>query len=116
MKSWEIPLIFRCGISFHPYVNDNQRYTLSIDALHVNNNSESINIGGQYQYKVRNFGIFSLRMGYKGLFLKDSEYGFSAGGGIKKFYMNNKTVSLDYAYRDMGILGANHSYTMTLSF
>ena len=50
-ESWELPLIFRLGISMKPIVNSFHSLALSMDVLHPNNNSESINIGSEYALK-----------------------------------------------------------------
>jgi len=94
LQGWELPLIFRLGVSFHPIVIANHRLTLAVDALHPNNNSESINIGGRYELTLPLFGVVSLRGGYKALFLNDSEYGLSLGAGLRLFYLGNNAMSL----------------------
>ena len=64
------------------------------------------------------FGNFSLRAGYKGLFLdkEASEYGVTFGAGIEKFLMNNIAIKINYAFRDIGVLGNVHSYTFGFLF
>jgi hypothetical protein len=115
-SAWELPLIFRIGAAFYPVVSARQRLTVEIDALHPNNNSESVNIGAQYQYNLPTFGSFFLRGGYKALFMEDSEYGLSLGGGILSRMMDNLALRIDYAFRDIGILGKTHSYTVSFLF
>jgi len=116
LDSWELPLIFRFGASFHPILTSRNQITLSVNALHPNNNSESVNVGGEYQYKFSSTAVFTLRGGYKGLFLADSEYGASLGAGLKLMYVGNKSIGFDYAYRDIGLLGYAQSYSITLGF
>jgi len=115
MQSWELPLIFRIGIAVHPIVTANHRLTLEVDALHPNNNSESINLGGQYKFTLPSFGSFYLRAGYKGLFMEQSEYGMSYGFGLV-MRMARLGLRLDYAFRDIGLLGTVHAYTVGLAF
>ena len=116
MDSWTLPVIFRIGIAANPIVTDKHKLTLAIDALHPNNNSESVNVGAQYKLTIPGYGSFSLRSGYKGLFLYDSQYGLTFGGGLVFNILGNRAIRLDYAYKDMGILGNIHSYTVGLSF
>jgi len=116
LNEWELPLIFRMGISIQPILTMKQRLTFAVDALHPNNNNEHLNICSQYQYYVPGAGRFSLRLGYKGLFMKNSEFGLSAGGGIELHRVGNKILKLDYSYRTMGILGGIHSYTIGFVF
>jgi len=117
-QGWELPLIFRIGMALNPVVTENHRLTLAVDALHPNNNVESANLGGEYTLTVPHFGSFFLRGGYKALFLEKSEYGPAFGTGVilRMASLNNMAVRLDYAYRDIGILGSNHAYGMTLMF
>lgn len=116
LQGWELPLIFRIGVSVNPLVMGQHRLTLSADALHPNNNMESVNIGAQYQINLPTTGDFYLRAGYKALFLDDSEYGLSFGGGVLLRMMHNIGLKIDYAYRGVGILGKTHSYSIGILF
>jgi len=115
-QSWELPLMFRIGAALYPISTAKQKLTLEIDALHPNNNSESVNVGAQYDYNIPSFGTFSLRAGYKALFMVDSHYGVSFGGGLKYNMMNNLGVRIDYAYRDIGMLGKMHAYSFSILY
>jgi hypothetical protein len=117
-QEWELPLLFRIGIAIHPLVTEVQRLTITADALHPNNNSESVNVGAQYAFTLHSFGSFYLRGGYKALFMPQSEFGPSYGGGFvyRVSRLNDMALQVDYAYRDIGILGAVHSYTFGLMF
>jgi len=116
MQEWELPLIFRIGISVQPIVFRNQRLTLVADALHPNNNSESVNVGAEYQLNIPGTGTFSLRTGYKALFMEDSEFGMTYGGGLILRFLNNYAMKVDYAFKPVGILGNTHSYTLGVLF
>lgn len=116
LQEWELPLIFRVGVSVNPIIMKNQQFTFAVDALHPNNNSESVNIGAQYQLKVPAVGTFYLRGGYKALFIDESEFGLSLGGGMELRFMGNVGLKLDYAYRGVGILGKTHSYSVGVLF
>ena len=113
---WELPLIFRIGAALHPIASARQRLTLEVDALHPNNNRESVNVGAQYRYTIPSFGDFYLRGGYKALFMVDSHYGVSVGGGFRYILMNNLAFRIDYAYRDVGLLGKMHAYSLGILF
>jgi len=113
---WELPLIFRLGLAVHPVNTLHHRITAAVDALHPNNNSEYVNVGGQYQLYVPGTGRFSLRAGYKGLFMVDSEYGMTFGAGMELHRVGNNALILDYAYRDIGLLGGTHAYTIRMVF
>ena len=115
-SSWELPLIFRLGVSLNPIYKDNFRMLIAMDALHPNNNNESINLGTQLTYIVPGKVSLFLRAGYKGLFLKDSEYGLTYGGGIKFYLKNSNFFNIDYTFKTLGILGDYHLYTLKFSF
>jgi hypothetical protein len=89
----------------------NSNLILAVDALHPNNDVESINIGAEY---VLNQLIF-LRGGYNTLFAKDSETGLSFGGGLK-YKLGEPTLAIDYAYRDFGILNQVQMFTLGVRF
>ena len=116
LQAWELPLIFRIGVSVNPIITSQHRVTLAVDALHPNNNQESVNLGAQYQLTIPTAGDFYVRGGYKGLFLTKSEYGFTFGGGLLLRLMHNVGLQIDYAYRGIGILGQAHCYTVGVLF
>ena len=84
------------------------RLTIATDALHPNNNYESVNIGMEYVFN----NLFFLRLGYKSLFLEDSEQGLTAGAGLNYNLKGVVSLKVDYAYADFGIL----HYTQRFSF
>ena len=114
-EAWELPQMFRLGLSIHPVVTGPHRLTVAVDALHPNNNSESLNLGGQYALTLPS-GTFYLRGGYKALFMEDTEFGLTFGGGLMLRLMHNRGLKLDYAYREIGILGNVHLYTIGILF
>jgi hypothetical protein len=114
--SWELPMIFQIGISLIPVSYKNHEVTVAGDALHVNNNNETVNLGVQYMFYAPGMGRFFLRGGYRALFLEDSEYGLTFGVGISKQFLNNKSIRIDYAYRDVGILGYVQSFSVGFGF
>ncbi len=116
LNEWELPLIFRIGVAVKPLVGRFHRLTLAADALHPNNNSESINTGAEYELIIPGRGSFFLRGGYKALFMEKSEYGITWGGGMKLTMLGNNSISIDYAYRSIGILGNTHAYTIGFNF
>ena len=112
-ESWELPLIFRLGISMKPIVNSFHSLALSMDVLHPNNNSESINIGSEYALKGIGGNIFYLRGGIKGVGIAqanqdDSILPFNSlnfGLGYEKFISNNRSIGIDYSHQSVGLLG-----------
>jgi hypothetical protein len=116
LASWELPLIFRVGVSVNPIVTENQILTLAVDALHPNNNSESVNLGMQYALHVPTFGQLFLRGGYRALFMESSEFGLTLGAGFSMMLIKNTSINFDYAYRDVGILGAVNCFGIGVGF
>ena len=115
-EGWELPLLFRIGMSFQPIAMDRQNMIVAVDALHPNNNSESINIGAEYEYIQPGIASFFLRGGYKGMYMVNSEYGLTLGGGIKLRMARNQNIKIDYSYKTMGRLGNVHLYTLGMEF
>lgn len=115
-EGWELPLVARIGVSIHPLIAGPHRITAAVDFLHANNNSESMNVGGQYSLTIPAVGEFYLRGGYKGVFMEDSHYGLTAGGGMRLDYLGNQSLMLDYAFRDVSLLGGMHTYTLSFLF
>jgi len=116
LSSWELPLIFRVGVAVKPVVVNNHSITITADALHPNNNSESINLGMEYALNMPTFGRIFLRGGYKGLFMDSSEYGPTFGGGFLMNFLRNTTIRCDYAFRDLGILGYANCFGLGMEF
>jgi hypothetical protein len=115
-QSWELPLIFRIGVSAHALYTARHRLILSVDALHPNNNSEYLNVGGEYRLIWAGAGEFAVRAGYKGLQMVDSEYGLALGFGVTLNYIKNNALTIDYSYRRIGLLGNMHAYSLGILF
>ena len=71
--------------------------TLAADALHPNNNAESVNLGAVLDNKIPGFGEISIRGGIKGgmnnLFTENTDFGVTAGAGVKFYYLGNLSVT-----------------------
>lgn len=115
-EKWELPLIFRIGVSVYGFKTESQNLVIAVDALHPNNNSESINVGAEYNYLMPGYGEVSIRGGYKGLYMDESHYGFSMGFGLNLHFLGNNKLKLGYVYRDFDILAATHSYEFGIIF
>lgn len=108
---FDLPLLFRFGMSMELVNNENNRITVAVDALHPNDNAESLNSGVEYVFG----DWFALRGGYSAIFLDDSEAGFTVGGGIY-YDFANLAFKLDYAYEDFGRLEDIQKFTIQLAF
>lgn len=116
LQSWDLPIIFRLGASFHPIVTGSQKLTVAIDALHPNNCSESINAGVQYQLSIAGLGRLFLRSGWHGLFMDDSPYGLTLGGGVHVTLLNNIILKVDYAFQNTEYFDNYSSYSVGIGF
>ncbi len=116
LQEWELPLIFRIGTSFTPVVLESHKITIAVDALHPNNNSESVNMGAEYQYKLLGYGQFKLWGGYRGVFMDETDYGLTLGVGFQMDLINNSNIKIGYAYKEMNILSNTSIYTIGFAF
>ena len=84
----------------------------AVDALHAADNSESLNLGGEYRHKE----LFAFRAGWQNLFEKDAEGGLTLGAGVRGDMNNAFGYRFDYAFADMGRLEGTHRLTLGLEF
>jgi hypothetical protein len=110
--AFDLPLMFRVGVSMDVLKGaGNSNLILAIDALHPNDDVESVNIGGEYVYG----GMFALRAGYKTMFARDSEEGICFGAGFK-YGVGGVDLLIDYAFQDFGVLKDIQMFTIGLGF
>ncbi len=110
--AWPLPLIFQAGLAFEAWETEQQRFTLAVDALHPIDNTESMNIGMEYAFREQ----FFLRGGFRNLFLRDGEEGFTLGAGFYVRFLGNFQVKLDYAYADFGRLQNVQRFSINVAF
>lgn len=110
--SWPLPLLLRVGLAMEVVQRTPHRLTLAADALHPNDNYESVNVGGEYAYREQ----FLLRAGYKSLFLRDSEEGLTAGIGLRVKTRGGPTFGFDTAYENFGRFDAVYKYSLLISY
>jgi hypothetical protein len=111
-QSWPLPLNFQLGLAWDIWQNQIHRITLASDAVHPIDNTESLHLGAEYGMKEN----FFLRLGYRNLFLRDSEEGLTAGAGVRLALLGNFRISVDYAYADFGRLENSQRFTVLLNF
>ena len=111
--SWDLPLLFQFGVSTHVLNNDEYRWIVAVDALHPNDNYESLNVGTEFTFS----DFLFLRAGYQSLYLDRSEGGLSLGFGISSSnFLGSLGVGFDYAYENMGRLESVHVFSLGLRF
>jgi hypothetical protein len=113
MDSWDLPLRFRIGVSTAIFNFDNYSLLISADAVHPNNDYQSMNFGAEFSF----LDFLFIRGGYQDVFLKDSEGGLSFGVGVSSKMLFTDTFAIfDYAYRDFGRLSNIHLYSISIQF
>ena len=111
-ESWSLPLNFQVGLAYTAVNTDLHKIFLAVDALHPNNNYESVNFGGEYVFN----DFLAFRGGYKALFLAESEESYTWGLGIKREFLGNVRVSIDFAYADFGRLENSKKFSFLIEF
>ena len=103
-EPWPLPLVFRVGVAMDlvggndPIVqSESSRFTLAIDGVHPNDNTEKVNIGGEYAW---NENVFA-RIGYK---INYDVEKWTFGIGLK-LNLGGNQVGFDYALVDFNDLG-----------
>jgi hypothetical protein len=111
---FDLPLLFRVGVSMDMLKGRyNSNLLLSVDALHPSDDSESINVGGEYVWN----RLFSLRAGYKGLFAKDAEQGLTFGGGVQYGFRGaGPALHFDYSYLSFGVFSAVNMFSIGIAY
>jgi len=111
--AFDLPLMFRVGLSMDVLKGKgDSNLILSVDALHPNDDVESVNVGGEYWFHK----MFALRAGYKSMLARDSEEGMCFGAGVHYSLMGYTTIMIDYAYEDFGVLKEVQLFTLGLGF
>jgi len=110
---FDLPLNLKIGISRDFAMGEQNRLTLSMDALYPNDNQQSLNIGAEVA--MFDEQIF-LRGGVRTLFLNNSEEEFVVGAGLKHRFFGNVQLSLDYAFQSFARLRNVHQYSLLLNF
>jgi len=110
--AFDLPLMFRVGVSMDVLKGlGNSNLILALDALHPNDDVESLNFGTEYVYG----GMFVLRAGYKAIFARDSEEGLCFGAGFQ-WGTGGMDLQIDYAYEEFGVLNEIQMFSIGLGF
>ncbi len=73
----------------------------------------TINLLLKQNYTHQNFGrLFGIAHSAQKIMWVFATFGF----GLVFHYLNNRALKIDYAYRDVGLLGKLHAYTLSLTF
>jgi len=110
---FDLPLTLRIGFAYQPLVLDDQVLTFVVDAVHPNDNSESMSAGVEYTTLQK---ILSVRAGYNGIGMRDGEEQFTLGGGLRYEVWPGTVVRIDYAFERFGRLNDVHKFGVSLLF
>lgn len=111
-EEYNLPTIFRAGISHWFNFGNDYKLLVAVDAVHPNDNDQYINLGGEFNI----LQIFSIRAGYRNLFMPDAEGGLVLGGGVQTNFSETNNIRFDYAYADYGRLAETHRITLSVGF
>lgn len=115
-EGYDIPLIFRIGLSFNVfraddaffYVGDGHSLVLSVDAIHTNDYAERMHIGAEYWFG----DILAIRGGYRFNYEEGNvSFGFGLRPAVSGVHLN-----LDYAYTHFEFLESPHRFTLSFAF
>lgn len=112
LDAFDLPLTFRIGVAADIVKQEEHKITVAIDAIHPNDNTESINTGAEYSYN----DILFLRGGYKALFERHTEQGLTLGFGVQYQLIESVKMMVDYAYQDFGRLNMVHYISIGVKF
>ena len=112
LDKFDLPLIFRFGVSADVVKEGTSRLTVGVDAIHPNDHTEYLNTGLEYAWNE----IIHIRAGYNSLFEEDSEKGLTFGFGLNYRIIEMIKVKLDYAYQDFGRLNEVHYFSVGINF
>ncbi|GAB4176290.1 MAG: hypothetical protein Kow00108_11600 [Calditrichia bacterium] len=109
---FDLPLTFRVGIAMDVLQQEKQSLILALDALHPNDNAESVNLGFEYNYD----NMVFIRGGYENYLLKDSPRGFSVGFGFSPKLFGNAPIQFDYAYQKWDYFDNIQKFSLVATF
>lgn len=124
VDDWDLPLIFRVGVAMDVIEVGVTKVTMAVDAIHPNDNLESVNIGSELSILDRYF----LRAGWKSPFVETNtslkstdmerrEEGLTFGAGFDlPLFGSASGLRFDYAYADFGRLNNVQRFNLSLYF
>lgn len=110
-ESFGMPTLFRVGFSYPFQLAESNKIIIAVDAIHQNDNSESINLGAEWTL----YKTLSVRSGYRNLYIDDPEGGLVLGAGLS-FHSANYFLYVDYAWADHGLLDYTQRFSIGLGF
>jgi hypothetical protein len=109
--NFPVPILARVGLSVPYRTGAESRLLFLVDALHPNDNTESLNAGMEWSW----LDALALRAGWQTLFQEDSELGATLGFGLAGELAATR-FDFDYAWAGHERLDDTHRVTVILSF
>ncbi len=131
-KDWGLPVMFRLGLAFDFIASTSQRLTLLGEFTQPNNTNAGANGGLEWAFNLPSGFTVAARGSYTyqadndldpddttagfttSLSGQESLDGLAMGGGIGYRSRAGFGLAIDYAYRDLGVLGGTHFYSATI--
>jgi len=105
-----VPGMFRVGMCYPRQLSATSRVIVTFDALHPNDNTETVNLGWEWSWRE----ALSLRAGYQTIGQQDSDFGPTAGVGLRGGWGSHH-YQVDYAWASHLVLPEVHRITFVLS-
>ncbi len=116
---WPMPLLFRVGVAMDVVKNDEMSATIAIDALRPNDNTESVNVGGEVGWR----NMLFVRGGYRSLFAREGPFtkdtqqeGLTLGAGLQYRVEGFASLSVNYAFQKFGLFGNLNTIALSIGF
>ncbi|MBU8921584.1 MAG: PorV/PorQ family protein [Bacteroidales bacterium] len=108
-RSSKLPTLFRVGLSMDAYRQGAHALLASGEFSHPSDNKERMNVGMEYGFNQ----FFFLRSGYN---IDYDTQGLAWGLGFRIDTSQTSDLGFDYAWEDLGYLGAAHRVTLNFSY
>jgi hypothetical protein len=116
---WPLPLLFRVGVAIDVVKNDDMSATFALDALRPNDNTESVNVGGELGWR----NMLFVRGGYNALFANEGPFtkntqqeGLTLGAGLQYHVEGFASFEFNYAFQKFGLFGNLNTIALAIGF
>ncbi len=108
-RASKLPTLFRVGLSVDAYRRGAHALLASGEFSHPSDNKERMNVGMEYEFNQ----FFYVRSGYN---INYDSQGVAWGTGFRIDTSQTSDIGFDYAWQDLGYLGATHRITLNFSY
>jgi hypothetical protein len=121
-SKFPLPTSFHISASAMVLQLERQGLLAAVEFSENSNLPISVGVGTEYSYRINSKSTAALRAGWRVQTDETSSTGndtsirgLSAGGGYS-YRLYKIHISADYAWRDMGLLGSNHAFSLSFGF